>query len=92
MLVNTITFEIRDFKTGQFEEFVVENSAETFEFIASHRKTRNIHFRQMFDFEFDRKCNKPKFLAVAEAFANAFDNEDNLSELCDIDEMTGCYV
>lgn len=91
MLVDIITFEIRDFATQQFEEFVVENTDCTYNFIASHRRTRNIQFSQMFDFEFARKEHSPKFLAVAEAFENAFSNSDNLLEIDEIDEMVGTY-
>lgn len=91
MLVDIITFEIRDFTTQQFEEFVVENTACAFDFIASHRRTRNIQFSQMFDFEFARKEHSPKFLAVADAFVKAYENHDNLLEIDEIDEMNGTY-
>lgn len=92
MFVDTIHFEIRDFSTGQFEEFCVENRADFFEFIASHRFTRNIHFDHMFDFQFAREYKCPKFLRVAEVFTAAFEKSENLSELDDVDEMMGVFA
>lgn len=91
MLIETITFEIRDFKHGTFEEFVVENTPVNFEMISSHRCTREIMFIQLLDFDFARKERIPTFILFGEAVAVAFFENMNVSEIDDIDEMVGTY-
>ena len=46
MLIPTIQFEIRDFKNGTAETFVVENTEANYELIAAHRFTRLLGTRQ----------------------------------------------
>ena len=91
MLIPTITFEIRNFKNGTAEEFVVENSASNFELISMHRFTRDIKFGEMFDFEFAHKYNAPKFIQFGEAVAMAWFEVKDILEIDDIDEMVGTY-
>lgn len=92
MLVNAITFEIRDYSTGVAESFVVEDTEFNYEMIASHRCTRDIHFTPMFDFEFERKECSPKFIEFGEAFEHALTENENVIELDTVDEMVGCFV
>lgn len=87
MLIDVITFEIRDFATGQSSDYVMKNSAESYELIASHRSTRNIEFDQMFEFEFERKMRIPNYIRdIYELQSHAREYE-----LDDIDEMVGVY-
>ena len=92
MMINAITFEIRDFTTGNSEEFVVENNELNYDMIASHRYTRGIQFIDMFDFEFERKEHTPKFILFGEAVGMAFVENLGVADLDSIDEMVGVYA
>lgn len=89
MLIEVIEFEIRDFKNGTAEQFVVENNELNFSMIASHKKTREITFKAMFEFEFIAKESVPKFIRFGEAVADSFKKEIAIDE---IDEMVGMYI
>lgn len=91
MLIDVITFEIRDFKTGNSEEFVVEYSNANFDLIAQHRFTRDIQLTAMFDFEFISKERTPKFILFGESVAMAWFENKSVMDIDDIDEMVGIY-
>lgn len=91
MLVNTISFEIRDFTTNSFTEYCVLATEDNYAAIAQQRFTRNIQIGQMFDFEYSRKQHAPKFVLFANALILAFENEDNLLDIDDVDEMVGTF-
>jgi len=93
MLIETIKFEIRDYTTGAAEQFVVENTATNYELIATQRNTRDIHFEQMFSFDFERKQNVPTFILTYEqdlifdAIQEYVNNHVLEFELDDVDQM-----
>jgi uncharacterized protein YwqG len=91
MLIETITFEIRNFNNGTAEQYVVTNSQVNFELISAHRFTREISFTKMFSFEFIAKANYPKFIEFGEAVAMAFVENYDVAEIDDVDEMVGTY-
>lgn len=91
MLIDTITFEIRNFATGSFQEFVVENTNANYTLIAAHRFTRSIRLTKMFDFEFTAKEKTPKFILFGEIVATAYFENKDVEELDLIDEMIGIY-
>ena len=92
MLINAITFEIRDFTTGNSEQFIVENTEVNFEMIAGHRYTRDIQFTSMFDFEFERKEHTPKFILFGEVFEMALIENEGVADLDCVDEMVGVFA
>lgn len=59
MLISTISFEIRDFSTGEFEQFLVLNTIENQEMVFTHRFTRQIKIADMFEFQFNREMHMP---------------------------------
>lgn len=59
MLIETITFDIHDFKSNITESFIVENTIANQEMILTHRYTRNIKFDRMFDFQFESEMRMP---------------------------------
>lgn len=59
MLINTINFEIHDYKTQTFGEFMMENTIANQEMVFTHRFTRNITFGKEFDFDFEKKMSAP---------------------------------
>lgn len=59
MMIPTIKFEIRNFETNESEEFLIENTPENFEKVASHRYTRGIEFTQTFDFQYEKDMKVP---------------------------------
>lgn len=84
MLIEAIKFEIRDFQTGNFEEFTIENTIENQERVFTHRFTRNIHFVKEFDFQFNKEMRIPSdFLG---------DFSDLELMLDPIDEMVGVFA
>jgi hypothetical protein len=89
MLIEVITFEIRNFNTGTAEEFCIVDTELNYSMVASHPKTRGISFKSMFDFEFTHKQSVPKFIRFGAAVADAFENEIEIDE---VDEMVGMYV
>jgi hypothetical protein len=91
MLINVIQFEIRNFANGSFEQFTVENTADNFELITSHRCTRGIQFETVFDFQFERIEKTPQFMELARSVADSFNKNGEMMELCEIDEMVGAY-
>jgi hypothetical protein len=62
MLVETIAFEVRDFVTGEFEEFRVENTEENYEMIAGNSQTRQIQFEKVFDLQWPKLKRTPAFM------------------------------
>jgi hypothetical protein len=84
MLIEAITFEIRDFKNGIQEEFVVENTIENQEKVFSHRLTRDIKFTKFLDFDFGRKMRIPS------DFLGEFTDVEPLID--PIDEMVGVFA
>jgi hypothetical protein len=91
MLVETITFEIRDFNTGAFEDCVVENTELNYSLISRHRFTRGIEFVKMFDFEFTGKAHTPKFIEFGLAVAESLEENKNIMNIDPIDEMVGTF-
>ena len=92
MLIETIKFEIRNFQNGTAETFIIANTPGVYEMVASHRKTRDIEFKDMFDFEFVSKRTKaPKFIQFGLSVANALIENEMLEEIDEIDEMVGTY-
>lgn len=91
MLIEIITFEIRNFKNGTFADYVVENTPVNFELISAHKYTREISFGKMFDFEFVNNCKYPQFIELAEATAIAYFENKDIVEIDDVDEMVGIY-
>jgi hypothetical protein len=90
MLLETITFEMHNFKTGVSEEFLVENTELHFAAIARQRFSRNIRFTQTFDFQFTKEYRAPKFIEFADAVEASL-SSDYSGELDEIDEMVGVY-
>lgn len=88
MLVDAISFEIRDFTTGTFEEFLVPDTADNFALIAGHRFTRQIQFVKKFDFQYNHEHKAPAFMieSLFTQFMNAHSTE---FELDTVDEMYG---
>ncbi len=84
MQISTISFEIRDFRTGDFENFRVENTISNQEKILAHRCTRNIRFEPMFDFQFAKERHYP-----TEMIDFSTETENELDE---IDEMVGVFA
>lgn len=95
MLIDTIAFEIRNFKTGEFEEFLVENTELNYAAIAQNHFTRQIRFGKTFDFQFARERKAPKFIEFAEAVSWAMIPmaDDNFADVLidPIDEMVGTF-
>lgn len=89
MLIETIEFEIRNFTTHEFEEFVIEDTEVNYDLVMRHRFSRNIKFVKRFDFQFAKERKAPKFIEFAEAVADAvFTPEPAIDE---IDEMVGLF-
>ena len=91
MLVETITFEIRDFKTGQVEEFVIEDTPTNYDLVAHHRFTRGINFIKMFDFQFVSRQHTPKFIEFGATVAESLKENEKVMDIDDVDEMVGTY-
>lgn len=84
MLIKVIHFEIADFKAKTVQEYCMLDTPYNQELVLSHRATRSIHFGKEFDFDYARKMRIPsEFIAWSTELEN---------ELCDVDEMTGCFA
>ena len=59
MLIETITFDIHDFKNNTTEQFLVSATEENYEMILAHHFTRNIKFTQTFNFQFEKEMRMP---------------------------------
>lgn len=90
MLVKVIEFDIHNFTNHITEEYVIEYSPLNYELIAGRKDTRNIRFTSLFDFEFERKANPPKFISFGNAIDIAMACISGIEELDDVDEMVGC--
>jgi hypothetical protein len=90
MLVETIAFRIFDRNSGTDNEYVIENTSDNQEMVFSNHYTHAIEFGQMFDFQFAHEECEPKFIQFGNAFAKAWDKEENHLDISDVDEMVGC--
>lgn len=80
-MVKVIRFEIADFKKGTISEFIVENSAENWEKIASSRVTRGIQFDQMLDFQFEKEEMIPAGFISPEIWCAMVQTPEFIAEL-----------
>jgi hypothetical protein len=89
MLIETITFEVRNFTTHEFENFVIEDNDTNYTMVMQHRFTRNIKFVKKFDFQFEKERKAPKFIEFATAVADSLFSADPAID--EIDEMVGTF-
>lgn len=89
MLIETIAFELHNFKTGESEEFLIEDTELNYASVMRQRFTRNIKFAKVFDFQFEKERKAPKFIEFAEAVADAVFTPEPVID--PIDEMVGSF-
>lgn len=91
MLIPVITFEMRDPKSGLFIDYCIASNHINNALIAGDRRTRNIHFTSMFEFEFNREFKQPKFVELGSILLNAQAHSCNFEydaeDLSNVDQM-----
>lgn len=98
MMIPTIKFEIRNFKTGEFATYLIENTALNYELVATHRYTRDIVVGETFSFQFEKEMNVPAFIVeyydamITEAVETFIDANRIAFEIDDVDEMVGMVI
>lgn len=81
MQISTISFEIHNYNTQTFGEFLVENTIQNQEMIFSHRYTRNIQFGKTFDFQFEKEMSMPiEFIDMRILAAVALNSDIQIEE------------
>ena len=84
MLIETIAFEIVNFKEMTIEDFLIEGTELNYEKVLQHRFTRNIRLGKTFDFQFASEKNVPvEFIEFSNYAENSID---------EIDEMVGIVI
>jgi hypothetical protein len=78
MLIETITFEIQNFKNNTSESFMVADTIENQEMVLSHRFTRLIKFAKVFDFQFEKEMNIPIEMITADTWLRLLNTQPEL--------------
>lgn len=81
MRIHTIEFDIHNFETNVSEHFIIEDTDENYEFVMSHRYTRDIHFSKMFDFQFEKDECLPIELISLETWVRMLDKLPMMDEM-----------
>lgn len=85
MLVEVITFEIRNFTEDTSENFMVADTIENYEMIAAHRFTRQIQFVKKFDFQFENEMNIPAEMISAETWLRMLYTYPELADVAELE-------